>query len=94
MFVFSSNLFWFVQGILACLAMWGLRIWMQDKHIPMPWWKWLLVMLWLCFSGLSLAFVGTSLAEGEVQAACLGGLFGGVISVVAGVVIGRVLRWR
>jgi hypothetical protein len=94
MFVFSSNLFWFVQGILACVAMWGLSIWMQDKHIPMPWWKWLLVMLWLCIAGFSLAFVGTSLAEGEVQAAYLGGLFGGVIAVIAGVVIGRVLRWR
>lgn len=92
--IFGHELFWFFQGILFCLAMWGLRIWMQDRHIRMPWWKWTLVVLWLCFAGLSLAFVGTSLAEGEVQAATLGGLWGGVIAVISGVAIGRVLQWK
>lgn len=92
--IFGHQLFWFVQGILFCLALWGFKIWMQDKQIPMPWWKWILVVVWLCFLGVSLAFVGTSLAEGETHAALLGGLWGGVIAVIAAVVIGRVLRCR
>jgi hypothetical protein len=91
---FDHGLFWFVEGILACLALWGLRTWMQDRHMPMSWWKWLLVVAWMGFAGLSLAFVGTSLAEGEVQAAYLGGLWSAVIAVISAVVIGRVLLWR
>ncbi|MCP4452074.1 MAG: hypothetical protein GY809_11475 [Planctomycetes bacterium] len=91
---FGLGLFWFIQGILTCLALWGLRIWMQDRRIPMPWWKWLLVILWTGVAGLSLAFVGTSLAEGEMQAAYLGGLAGGVVAIVGAVVIGRVVLWK
>ena len=91
---FGTGLFWFVQGILFCLALWGLRIWMQDKQVPMPWWKWVLVLIWIGFTGLSIAFVGTSLAEGEARAAYLGGLLATVIAVIGAVVIGRILRWR
>ena len=91
---FDHGLFWFVEGILTCLALWGLRAWMQDSHRPMPWWKWLLVVIWIGFAGLSIAFVGTSLGEGEVQAAYLGGLWGAVIAVISAVVIGRVLLWK
>ncbi len=94
MFLFNSGLFWFIQGVLVCLVIGGLRAWMADMQIPMPWWKWLLVGGWLVFVGMSIAYVGTSLGEGEPHAARMGGLFGGVLAVISAVILGRILRWR
>ncbi len=94
MFLFECGLFWFVEGVLACLTLLGLKAWMQDRQIPMPWWKWLLASGWLIFVGMGIAYVGTSLGENEVQAARMGGLFAGVIAIISGVVLWRMLRWR
>ena len=94
MFLFNSGLFWFIQGIFVCLIIGGLRAWMADKQIPMPWWKWLLAGAWLVFVAVSIAYVGTSLGEGEPHAARMGALFAGVLAVISAVILGRVLRWR
>jgi hypothetical protein len=57
----------------------------------MPLWKWSLVVLWLCLVGFAVAFVGTSYGEGEPVAATRGGLLFGLISIIAGVGLWRVL---
>lgn len=88
---FNSGLFWFIEGILACLAVLGLRAWLADKGIPMSWWKWLLVITWMAFVGFTIAFIGTSLGEGEPHAALVGGIIFGVISLIFGVGLRRFL---
>ena len=85
MWLFDSSLFWFVQGLLACLALVGFKLWTEDRHIRMQWWKWILVLVWMAFVGASVAFVGTSLGENEPRAAILGGLFAGMIALIGAV---------
>ncbi len=86
-----SGLFWFVEGILFCVALLGLRAWTQDRGVPMPLWKWILVVGWLGLLGFSLAFIGTSLGEGETVAAVKGGALFILITVIVGVGFWRIL---
>lgn len=86
---FISGTFWFIEGILCCLAFVGFKFWMQDRGLRLNWWKWALLILWVLFFGFAIAFVTTSLGEGETVAAYKGGLFFGVISI-----IGFIGLWR
>ena len=89
---FSSGLFWFVEGVFACLAVLGLKLWAEDRGIPMPFWKWVLAGIWIVLLGFTIAFVGTSLGENEVVAARLGGILFGLTSLVTGIGLWRLLR--
>jgi len=89
---FTSGAFWFVEGILVCLVVIGLKIWMEDRGVPMPAWKWILTCGWLVVLGVTIAFVGTCLGEREYHAARQGGLIFGTIVVVTGVILWRLLR--
>lgn len=91
---FQSNFFWFIEGLLACLTIIALRVWAQDKGIPMPFWKWPVVIIWVVFCGVSIAFVGTSIGEGEMDAAFFGAIFAAVIASISGVVVWRLLKIR
>ena len=91
MHFFTSGLFWFLEGILACLVVIGLKIWTEDRSIPMPSWKWILFGLWILFFGFTIAFVGTSIGEKEITAALRGGILFGLVSVISGVGLWRVL---
>ena len=53
---FTSGLFWFIEGVFACLATMGLKYWAEDRGIAMPWWKWLLPGLWILFAGFYVRF--------------------------------------
>ncbi len=89
--IFNSGPFWFVEGILFCVMILGFRAWIQDRSIPMPWWKWLVFLIWVLILGFSIAFVGTSLGEGEASAAVRGGIFFGIIVMLAGVGVWRLV---
>ena len=89
--IFNSGLFWFVEGILFVVVILSVRAWARDKGVPMPAWKWALFLLWLGFAGFTIAFVGTSFGEGESVAGARGGLFFGLISIIAGVGLWRFL---
>jgi hypothetical protein len=89
---FNSALFWFMEGILVCLAVIGFKVWMEDKKIPMPFWKWTLLGFWILFFGFTIAFVGTNLGEKEPKAALLGGIIFGLAAVISGVGLWRVLK--
>ncbi len=91
---FGSSFFWFIEGIFACLAIVALRIWTQDKGIPMPFWKWPAIIVWVVFLGISIAYVGTSIGEGERIAAFFGAISATVIASISGVVVWRLLRTR
>lgn len=88
---FDSGLFWFIEGIILCLSVIGFNMWMEDKGIPMPIWKWLLTGIWICLFGFTIAFVGTNLGEKEPKAALLGGIVFGLITIITGVGLWRLL---
>jgi hypothetical protein len=89
---FNSGLFWFIEGILATIFVLGFRVWMEDRGVRMNWWKWGLLGIWVLFAGFTIAFVGTSLGENETTAAFRGGVIFGVISIVSGVGLWRVIH--
>lgn len=88
---FNSGLFWFIQGIFVCLIVVGFKVWMEDRGIPMPFWKWVLLGIWVFLFGFTIAFVGTNLGEKEPQAALLGGIVFGLIAIITGVGLWRLL---
>jgi len=89
---FNSAFFWFMEGVLVCLAVIGFKVWMEDRKIPMPFWKWILLGMWALFFGFTIAFVGTNLGEKEPKAALLGGIIFGLLTVISGVGLWRVLK--
>jgi hypothetical protein len=90
--IFNSGLFWFVEGVLFCVMLLGLNAWARDRSIPMQWWKWTAFLVWTFFTGFTIAFVGTSFGENESSAAVRGGLFFGIIAVLSGVGVWRIVR--
>jgi len=91
---FESNIFWFIEGLFACVSIIAFRIWAQDKGINMAVWKWPVVIAWVLFLSIWIGFVATSIGEGEMDAAFYGGVFGAVIAAVSGVVVWRLLKIR
>jgi len=89
--IFNSGTFWFVEGILFCVLLAGLGAWARDRAVPMPWWKWAAFLVWVLFAGFTIAFVGTSLGENEASAAVRGGIFFGIITVLSGVGVRRIV---
>ena len=89
---FTSGWFWFIEGILACLTFIALKLWTEDRGIPMPLWKWALAACWLLGFGTTIAFIGTCLGENEPHAAGRGGMIFGTIVIIAGVAVLRLLR--
>ena len=92
MHFFNSGVFWFLEGIFACLAVIGFKIWMEDHDIAMPFWKWLLCAGWMLFFGFTIAFVGTSAGENEMNAAVVGGIIFGLILIITAAALWRLLR--
>jgi len=94
--MFNSGFFWFVEGILFVVMVLAFRAFMRKRGIPLPAWKWAIFAIWVLFAGFTIAFVGTSLGEGEPTAAARGGLLFGLIAVIGGagawraLMIGRV----
>ena len=82
--IFNSGIFWFIEGILCVMMILGLRAFIRERGIPMPAWKWVVFGVWVLFAGFTVAFVGTSLGEGEPTAATRGGLLFGLIAVIGG----------
>ncbi|MDJ0763955.1 MAG: dehalogenase [Myxococcota bacterium] len=89
---FTSGIFWFIEGILATVAVAGFYLWMKDRGVTMTPWKWVLVGLWICLASLTIAFVGTNVGENETTAALKGGVMLGVITIAAGVGTWRLLH--
>jgi len=88
--IFNSGFFWFAEGILFCVMVLGLRSFSLDRSIPLTWWKWVAFGVWALLTGFTIAFVGTSLGEGEPTAAIRGGLMFGFVAIIAAVVLWRV----
>ncbi len=89
--IFNSGLFWFVEGILFVVIVLAVKAWAEDRGLPMPIWKWALFLVWLSLAGFTIAFVGTSFGEGEPVAGTKGGLLFGLVTIISGVGLWRVL---
>jgi len=89
--IFNSGVFWFLEGILFVVVLLAVRSWAADRRLPMPVWKWMIFFLWVGLAGFTIAFVGTSFGEGEPVAATRGGLLFGLITIISGVGLWRVL---
>jgi hypothetical protein len=88
---FNSGFFWFLEGIFVCLAVMGFRAWMEDRGVPMPVWKWILLGIWVLLLGFTIAFIGTNLGEKEVNAALKGGIIFGLVTIITGVGLWRLI---
>ena len=86
----NSGLFWFVEGILFCIMVLGLRAWAQDGAIPTPWWKWVAFVAWVLLASFASGFATTSWGEDEPTAAIRGGLLFGFLAVASGVALWRI----
>lgn len=92
--LFDSGFFWFIEGILFCVVLLGLKTWTEDKNIKMTIWKYAIVIAWLFFAGFTFAFVGTSYGENEIVAAKLGALVFGIISLISGFGVYRIITFK
>ena len=90
--IFTSGLFWFIVGILFCTAAAAFNMWAKDRGIPMPFWKWIILLAWTLLFEFTIAFVTTSAGENEPGAAVKGGIFFGIITVVSGAGVWRILK--
>ncbi len=90
----SSEMYWFLQGILFTVMTIGFKLWMEDRGVPMLWWKWMLWGIWMIWTAFTIGFVFTSLGEGEPVAASKGGILFGLITIVSAVAGWRLLHLK
>lgn len=81
----------FIVGILTIPIIWGAILWSKDLGLQMNWWKWLLASLWYTLLVFFVFMDFTLMGEGEVGAGwkLLG--FEGVIMIILGVGLARLL---
>ena len=89
--IFNSGYFWFFEGIVFVVVLMAVRAMLQERGIKAAPWKWALFVLWIFLGGFTIAYVGTSYGEGEPVAAVKGGILFGLITVISGVGIWRLL---
>ncbi len=89
---FNSGILWFFEGIILCLVIIGFNVWMKERNIPMPFWKWIVFLIWIIIFGFTISFIGTSMGEGEINAAIKGGILFGLITVISGVGLWRLIK--
>ena len=85
--LFSNGLI-FVGAVVAFFALYHYQ---KETGRKMKWWKWVLSVLWVTVLFMSSGVLGTFAGEGEPQAVLPGMLFFGIIVLVTGVVLFRLL---
>ena len=94
MHFFTSGAFWFIEGVFVCLVIIGFKYWMEDHGTALSWWNWVLFIVWLFFGGFTIAFITTSLGENEPRAALLGGILFGLMAILSGFILWKLLICR
>lgn len=89
--MFSGGVFWFGMGVVFVVVVLGARAWAEDLRLSMSWWKWLLALAWYALLNFSVALGFTFLGEEETGAGLKLLAFFGVITVILGVGLGRLL---
>lgn len=87
-------LFWIIMGLLYALLIAGAKIWFKDLGFKMNWWKWLLTSFWFVLLSLTIAGSFTLMGEDEFRAGYYFlGVFG-MISLILGVGLWRLLSYK
>jgi len=89
---FNSGLFWFIEGILLIITIIGLKIYLHDKNIKMNLWKWFFISGWILLFSFTIGFITTSIGENEPIAAFRGGLIFGFITLIAGLLVLKIMQ--
>ncbi len=84
-------MFWIIMGVLYTAFVIGVRYWFQDLNLKMTWWKWLLSAFWFFILNISIAGAFTLMGEGEKIAGLRFLGFFGIISIILGVGLWRLL---
>ena len=86
-------LFWIIMGLLYALLLLSSKYWFEDLDIKMNWWKWTALATWFILLSLTIAGGFTLLGEDEPRAAkYFLGVFG-IISIISGVGLWRLLLY-
>jgi len=88
---FNGSVFWYIMGILTILVGAGAVVWARDLHLKMFWWKWLLVIVWYVLLMMSVYAAFTFIGEDESAAGMRFLLFAGVVLVILGAGLVRLL---
>jgi hypothetical protein len=83
--------FAFIIGALLGVVVPAAVVWARDLRLKMTWWKWLLAALWYLLLGFSVISAFTLVGEGEAAAGMRMLMFSGVITIILGVALVRVL---
>ncbi|MFQ5721621.1 MAG: dehalogenase [Candidatus Aminicenantales bacterium] len=79
------SLFWLVFGALIVLLVWSLKGWVSKNQIKLSWLSWLGIIVTAIFAFFAVAWATSSIIEGESQAAGMGLLiFGGLSLIIFG----------
>lgn len=87
----NTVLFAFIVGALSGLVITGAIAWAKDLGLRMTWWKWLLVALWYLLLNFFVLMDFTLIGEGEPGAGLRLLLFQGIIMIILGVGLVRLL---
>ncbi len=81
----------FIVGAASGLVIPGAVAWVKDLKLRMPWWKWVLAGIWYVMLNFSVLLAFTMMGEGESAAGWRILMFMGLIVLILGVGLVRVL---
>ncbi len=87
----NTVLFAFVFGAVTGLVIAGAIAWAKDLGLRMSWWNWLLAGLWYVLLNFFVFLDFTMIGEGEPGAGWKMLLFQGVIMIILGVGLVRII---
>jgi len=86
------GLIWFLIGAIGIGALWGMMAWGKKKRIKFSWFSWIGILLTLALSLFTTAWCLSSIGEKEYQAAGVGLLIFGTLSLVSMGLTRRVIQ--
>lgn len=90
----NGPLFWFLNGIVFVVIVFGFNAFAKDKGWIMNWWKWLLTGLWYLILSIGLYAWGTLIGENFPAAGFKTFLLALFICVIYGVALWRILAHK
>lgn len=83
------SVMWSLLSAVFVLALWGMSAFLRVNDTPFTAGQWMVYLAWLLWTLFSVAFVWTSLAEGERRAAGVGAVIFGSPAVI----VAALLAW-